>query len=297
MATEKIADLKVKIEKLKEAELKLRNEIDEGRMELEQLNTSIQRGNIELDLINDAFALKFGDISESEKQSMLNAMDQVNQIEILEAQLSLENEKVRQAELELERLKGIAPAAPVQTIDIYVFENQEKELAESLKSQKIRNGKREKNIKLLDSKIASILVELEEIDKKVNERKQYEQEVAEKQKDADSLQEEINNCSNQYKSQNQAVKDMQDKLEEANKEIDEINALIAENQDLVENHLREGSELQNLLQYISDSNSVWEQSRLDHIAFEKRSTKIRSTLTDMLQQITSLIDVIKAEME
>lgn len=67
MATEKIDDLKVKIEKLKEAELKLRSEIDDGKAELEQLNTSIQRGEIELELINDAFNLKFGDVSANER--------------------------------------------------------------------------------------------------------------------------------------------------------------------------------------------------------------------------------------
>lgn len=297
MATEKIADLRRLTPKLKEAEAKLKQEIQVEGDELEESKTAVSRGEIELSLIHDAFFLKFGQIGNDKLKDAMQAMDNLNQIEILELELSHEMSRAKQADAEMERISALAPEKPVEEIDLQPLLDQEKEINEKLASLKIRNSKREKNSRLTESNIASINVEIDELNEQLKERKKREEESQKQAVVAEQIKNEIIEISNQIKEKNQAVKETQAKLAQATLEIDGINELILENQDKYKKNIKENNDLKGIMSKVVESNKPWEKMKAQHDDFNKKAANYKETMSGQLKDINSLIDVLKAELE
>ena len=297
MASEKIADLRRLAPKLKEAETRLSTEIQQGTIELEELKTSISRGEIELSLIHDAFQLKFGQIEVEELQNAMQAMDNLNQIEILEIELAHELDREKQAEAEIQRISVIAPTSPAKEIDLDPLIEQEKQLTEKLNSLKIKNAKKEKNLRIQESNIGSLDAEISEMREELKRRQEHEREVEKQNKIAEQMQAEINKVSEQIKSKNKEMKEVQSNLAKASLEIEEISDMIQDNEIIYKQNIDANSKLIEMMNAIKNANKPFQDLKNQHDSFMNSASEYKRTMSDQLTQINSLIDVLKAEME
>ena len=297
MASEKIADLRRLAPKLKEAETRLSTEIQQGTIELEELKTSISRGEIELSLIHDAFHLKFGQIEPYELENAMQAMDNLNQIEILEIELAHELDRAKQAEAEIQRISVIAPTSPTKEIDLDPLIEQERQLTEKLNSLKIKNAKKEKNLRIQESNIGSLDAEIDEMREELKRRQEHEKEVEKQNKIAEKMLSEINEVSEQIKNKNKEMKEVQSNLAKASLEIEEISDMIQDNEISYKQNIDANSKLIDMMNAIKEANKPFQDLKNQHDLFMKNATGYKQTMSDQLTQINSLIDVLKAEME
>ena len=155
--------LREKTQKLKTVSDDMVEEIAKYREELSSLQQTVSRCEIELSLIRDAFGLRFGTISDAQRNQALEAMANYAEVENLQTVLQREQSQVKWLQGEVNRLQGLVPAKMLEDVDLQDLENKKQQLEEKYEALIQRNAKKEKGIKSAENKIKATLSEIDKL--------------------------------------------------------------------------------------------------------------------------------------
>lgn len=289
--------LRHKTEKLRNAQVNLNKGIENDTQTLKILQGNIMQQEIELQLINEAFQMKFGDMSSEERNKAINAMRQILEIERLEAELAIEEERTRQLQNEVERLQDIAPTIPTENIDINEIENEKNMLQSQIQTLIAINRKREKNIKLTEGKLTYSDNEHKDLQDRALERQDKEIQAEKQRKRASIISEEIQKITQAYKEKNKEMRVIQERYENTNKTIDDLQSNYINNIPIYRGKIEQAREYKSAVQNLSEINAYFEKLKNDHLEFETYANQLNEQMNQQLIEITILCDVVRAELE
>jgi chromosome segregation ATPase len=291
-----ISGLKEKTEKLKSVVDNMTSEISKLQEQANERNLRVSQGEIELSLVHDAFAIRFGEITELELERALEAISNILEIENMEKELEREKEATRWSEGELKRISGLAPE-PLEKVDLENVILMRRSLAEQLQTLRTENEKRERNMRMVEKKITTSLTEIQELQAKIEERKAMKQIVAERQKKLNALIKENAKLTEGYKEQTRLMKEVQEKLSAANHEIQQIEAFVGENEKGIRETVKMQKEIQTHLASLERYNEPMREMKRDYDVFVNNSRKLREEMTNHLQEIDELIEELERRTE
>ena len=152
--------LREQAQKLKSVSDVLEKEISEYDSELSTLQQTISRCDIELSLIHDAFHLKFGQMTDYQRNQAIEAMSNLYEVENMRSILQREESQVHWLHNEIERLSGLVPQKMLEDVDLEQLESKKRQLEEKCESLRARNAKKEKSIRNAEVKIVQTENEL-----------------------------------------------------------------------------------------------------------------------------------------
>ena len=293
MSGKAISALKEKTEKLKSVEEMLRKEVAELQERLSQHKLAVSRCDIELSLINDAFKLKFGDVPYDERDSALAAMANLNEIEQLEAELQKERSQTKWMESEVERLSGLVPTKPLEDVNVQDLMVRQHDLEEELQSLKIRNQKREKNIRLAENKITSTACDIRDLQIRLEKKEEVNRRNMELQRKVDELAQETAQIADEYKDENARLHDIQEKLSGVNREIESVNEYIEDNEETIHANTSVHNEFLQVQEQLEKFNEPFLEMKRKHEQFVEESEGLRKNMRSQLAEIVRLIEKVK----
>ena len=293
MSGKAISALKEKTEKLKSVEEMLRKEVAELQERLSQHKLTVSRCDIELSLINDAFKLKFGDVPYDERDSALAAMANLNEIEQLEAELQKERSQTKWMESEVERLSGLVPTKPLEDVNVQDLMVRQHDLEVELQSLKIRNQKREKNIRLAENKITSTACDIRDLQIRLEKKEEVNRRNMELQRKVDELAQETAQIADEYKDENARLHDIQEKLSGVNREIESVNEYIEDNEETIHANTSVHNEFLQVQEQLEKFNEPFLEMKRKHEQFVEESEGLRKNMRSQLAEIVRLIEKVK----
>lgn len=290
MSASAISALREKSEKLKALAENLKAQINELQEELSQKSLTVSRCDIELSLINDAFKMRFGDISETDRDKILQGMANIQEIEVLEAELEKEKAQTKWCESEVQRLTGLVPQKPIEDINMQELKDRHKSLTEELQSLRIRNQKRDKNIRLAETKINAAAAEIKDLQEKLQIKEETNQRNRELQKQVSEITKEAAKLAMNYKEENTKMHGVQDRLKSVNKEISTVSKYVEDNEETIRSNMNIQNELCSLFSQIDKFNDPMRDLKTQHEEFVKESADLRESMVLHLQQINCMIE-------
>lgn len=293
MSNKTIAALRSKTEKLKEVAALFQKQVEESTQELNEINITISNCDIELSLINDAFAIRFGDMEQSERDDLIQAMENLTEIEKLEDELEREQAQVQWQQNEIQRLNGIAPTNDIEDVDVNELLQEQARLNDEIQSTRIRNTKREKNIRLAENKINSSTIEIQELHEKIEQYEQENQENEKLRKQVDEIVNQNNQLTEQFKKENGELHEIQNKLTKTNEEISTIRKFLDDH----ETHINQDVKIQDALQGVYDeiykANEPYQKCKDTYDAFISNATNSKVRINEHIEEIDHLIEALK----
>ena len=293
MSGKAISALKEKTEKLKSVEEMLKKEVAELQEGLSQRKLTVSRCDIELSLINDAFRLKFGDVPYEDRENALAAMANLNEIEELEAELQKQRSQTKWMESEVERLSGLVPTKPLEDVNVQELMVRQQELEEELQSLKIRNQKREKNIRLAENKITATACDIRDLQARLDRKEEVNRRNMEIQRKVDELMDETAKVADEYKEENARLHELQEKLSDVNRQIESVNEYINENEDVIHANTAVQNEFVEVVHQLEKFNEPFLEMKRKHEQFEEESAALRVNMKSQLADIVRLIEKVK----
>ena len=120
--------IREKTQKLKIVSDNMQEEVVRLQDELASLQQTISRCDIELSLIHDAFGIRFGAVSDAQRNQALEAMSNLTEVENLETVLQREQSQAKWLQAEVQRLKGLVPAKQPEDVDWQTLEQKKQQL-------------------------------------------------------------------------------------------------------------------------------------------------------------------------
>jgi DNA repair exonuclease SbcCD ATPase subunit len=285
--------LQEKTEKLKAHTDSLSSEVQKLQQELAQHQQVAAKLDIELSVLHDAFREKFPGVSDRDRADAITAMSHLSEVERLESELKHEQGQTIWCRGELDRLAALTPQRQLEDVDVADLTRQQEEMMEELQNLKIRNSRREKAIRVSQSKIESELVEVQDLQEKLAEKEEIAQANLEMKKKAEDLAKEIAELAEQFKAENAVMHDIQDQLSSANREKERIIEFINGNEETIRENGSWQDELIAVLKDLDDQNRPMREIKARYEVFTKRTAELKETLGDQLGQIADLIGTLR----
>jgi chromosome segregation ATPase len=269
------------------------DEISRLQEQVNERNLRVSQGDIELSLVHDAFVIRFGEVTELELEGALESISNILEIENLEKELERQKEAVRWSEGELKIISSLAPQEPLEKVDLEHVILVRHRLAEQLQTLRCENEKRERRIRIIESKITASLAEIQDLQSKMEERNALKQIVAERQKKLNVLMKENAKLTQGYKEETKLMKEVQEKLSTANREIQQIEAFIGENEKGILETVKVQKELQAHLGNLERYNEPMRETKREYDVFANDARKLKEEMSTHLREINELIDELE----
>lgn len=290
MSASAISALKEKSEKLKALAERLKTEIGELQEDLSQKSLTVSRGDIELSLINDAFRMRFGDVSEADRGKILQGMANIQEIEVLEAELAKEKAQTKWCESEVQRLTALVPTKSIEDVNIEELKESQKTITEQLQSLKIRNQKRDKTIRLAENKISAAASEIRDLQDKLQKKEEMNERNRELQKQVSEITKEASKLATHFKEENAKMREVQDRLKSVNKGIVDAAKYVEDNEDTIRSNMNVQNELLSLFSQLDKCNDPMRDLKTQHDDFMRESGDLRKSMISHLQEINNMIE-------
>ena len=288
MSASTLTALREKTEQLKPIAEALNKQVETSKAELDELNALISRNEIELSLINEAFHMKYGDMSEIQKEQYITAMKQTDEISTLQTNLQREKEQITFLESEVKRQNGILPQTFIEDIDIDALEAQKEDLIQQLKQLKKSNAKGIQGLKATNSKIKILQNNIKKMETQLTEKLQKENEIEQIKLQAEDIQTKNDELANVYKEENKKTKEIQKKLAEASEQLNKLEEFSAEHEN-DQQISKEIDELSQIYDYISEANKPYEKMKEQNLEFRNSAVDVRKRLSSQIDEFDSLL--------
>ncbi|KAK8864041.1 hypothetical protein M9Y10_011735 [Tritrichomonas musculus] len=285
--------LREKTQKLKAVSDDMTEEIAKHKEELSSLQQTISRCDIELSLIRDAFGLRFGTISDAQRNQALEAMANFTEVENLQTVLQREQSQVKWLQGEVNRLQGLVPAKMLEDVDLQNLENKKQQLEEKFEALKKRNAKKEKSIKSAENKIKATLSEIDKLREDLEIKEEESKEANQIFEQAEQLASENAELTEIFINENQQMKEVQDSLSKANNEIQQIQKYIDENGNIIKETAQYQDDLDDLRQKMEKANQPLIDLKNKYESFITGINPLQENMSNQLDEITKLIEKIQ----
>ena len=285
--------LREKTQKLKAVSDDMTEEIAKHKEELSSLQQTISRCDIELSLIRDAFGLRFGTISDAQRNQALEAMANFTEVENLQTVLQREQSQVKWLQGEVNRLQGLVPAKMLEDVDLQNLENKKQQLEEKFEALKKRNAKKEKSIKSAENKIKATLSEIDKLREDLEIKEEESKEANQIFEQAEQLASENAELTEIFINENQQMKEVQDSLSKANNEIQQIQKYIDENGNIIKETAQYQDDLDDLRQKMEKANQPLIDPKNKYESFITGINPLQENMSNQLDEITKLIEKIQ----
>lgn len=285
--------LREKTQKLKAVSDDMTEEIAKHKEELSSLQQTISRCDIELSLIRDAFGLRFGTISDAQRNQALEAMANFTEVENLQTVLQREQSQVKWLQGEVNRLQGLVPAKMLEDVDLQNLENKKQQLEEKFEALKKRNAKKEKSIKSAENKIKATLSEIDKLREDLEIKEEESKEANQIFEQAEQLASENAELTEIFINENQQMKEVQDSLSKANNEIQQIQKYIDENGNTIKETAQYQDDLDDLRQKMEKANQPLIDLKNKYESFITGINPLQENMSNQLDEITKLIEKIQ----
>jgi DNA repair exonuclease SbcCD ATPase subunit len=282
-----------KTEKLKAHTDTLSQEVARLQQELSQHQHTIGKLDIELSVLHDAFREKFPGVSDRERDEALEAMSHLAEIERLEAELKHEQGQTNWCRSEMERLACLTPQRRIEDVNVDDLTQQQQEMEEELQALRARNVKREKTIRLSQSKIENSLIEIRDLQERLGEKEELEQANLAVKKKAEVLAREIADLAEQFKFENTGMHEIQEQLSNANREKERIAEFIRTNEETIQDNANLQESLIAILRELDDQNLPMRELKAKYEVFARRTAELKENIAEQLTQIAELVSALK----
>jgi hypothetical protein len=253
--------------------------------------------DIEMSVLHDAFREKFPGISDQERDECLSAMENLREIERLEATLAQERRQTNWLRSELQRLSGLAPTKPVEAVDGSSLADQQRRMADDLQSLRVRNTKLEKGLNLSQNKVMMALADVDELERRVEVRRAAEEANAKMRIRAEELARENAELADTFRVENAAMHHVQEQLSCVNHERQEIVEFIDANEATIQESVAMEDGLLQILREIDQANAPLREIKARNEEFALRITELRESVVRQLGEVAKFIDVVRLKSE
>jgi chromosome segregation ATPase len=247
-----------------------------------------------MSVLHDAFREKFPGVSDQERDACLSAMENLLEIEQLEAALTQEKRQTSWHRSEMQRLSGLIPTKPVEDVNGADLANQQKRVADDLQSLRVSNNKLEKSLKIIQNKIAATLADVRDLEERLEERRSVAQANAELRARAEELARENAELAETFRVENAAMHDIQEQLSTVNREKQEIADFIDANEATIQESAGVEDGLMQILRELDEANAPMKEIKARNEEFTQRAEELREKMAGQLAEITELIDLVRS---
>ena len=272
-------NLREKTQKLKTVIDNMTEEIAKQNEELSTLQQTISRCDIELSLIHDAFGLRFGTISDAQRNQALEAMENLLEVENLQIVLQREQSQVKWLQGEVSRLQGLVPEKMLEDVDLQDLETRKQKLDEKYQALQKKNIKKEKNIKNAENQIKAMRAEIDKLQEDLEIKEEENKEAS-----------QIFEQAEQLASENA---ELTDSLSQANKEIEQIQKYIDENGNAIKESAQYQDDIDSLREKMEKANQPFYELKEKYESFMKGINPLQENMSNQLDEITRLIEKLE----
>lgn len=285
--------LREKTHKLKTVHDNITEEIAKYKEELSTLQQTISRCDIELSLIHDAFGLRFGTISDAQRNQAIEAMANYAEVENLQSVLQREQSNVKWLQGEVNRLQGLIPAKMLEDVDLQNLEIKKQQLDEKYENLLKKNAQKGKSIKNAESKIKATQAEIEKLQADLEIKEEENKEANQIFEQAEQLASENAELTEIFVNENQQMKEVQDSLSQANKEIEQIQKYIDENGNAIKESAQYQDDIDSLREKMEKANQPFYELKNKYESFISGINPLQENMSNQLDEITKLIEKIE----
>jgi chromosome segregation ATPase len=195
----------------------------------------------------------------------------------------------------MQRLSGLAPTKPVETVDGSELADRQRRMADDLQSLRVRNAKLEKGLKLSQNKVVAALADVRDLEERVEERHAAAQANAELRLRAEELARENAELAETFRVENAAMHEVQEQLSIVNRERQEITEFIDANEATIQESAAVEDHLVQILRELDEANAPLKEIKTKNDDFAQRTTELRERMTRQLAEIAKLIVVLKSK--